>query len=77
MTLEEIRMADRGPLTDAKVCFRCKCDRVLKCIDCDGKGKTECRLQFIGIDYIKWPIKQRPPYSRIVRCSSSKLKMKV
>jgi len=39
VTLEEIRMADSGPLIDAKICFRCKGERVLKCIECDGKGK--------------------------------------
>ncbi len=40
VTLEEIRMADKGPLIDAKTCFRCKGERILNCIECDGKGKT-------------------------------------
>lgn len=39
-TLEEIKMADRGALIDAKVCFRCKGESILKCLDCDGKGKV-------------------------------------
>lgn len=38
VTLQDIRDADRGPLRDAKICFRCKGKRVLDCIDCDGKG---------------------------------------
>jgi tryptophan-rich hypothetical protein len=37
-TLEEIQRADRGPLRDARFCFRCKGEQVLKCVDCDGKG---------------------------------------
>jgi len=48
VTLEEIRMAEKGPLIDAKVCFRCKGDRVLKCTDCDGKGKTGYHQQLYG-----------------------------
>lgn len=39
VTLEEIRMADKGPLIDAKTCFRCKGEQILKCIECDGMGK--------------------------------------
>ena len=38
-TLKEIRQADGGALLDARLCFRCKGDRVLKCVDCDGEGK--------------------------------------
>ncbi len=38
VTLEEILMADKGPLIDAKVCFRCKGERILKCFECDGTG---------------------------------------
>jgi tryptophan-rich hypothetical protein len=37
-TLDDILRADRGPLLDARFCFRCKGDKVLKCVDCDGKG---------------------------------------
>jgi hypothetical protein len=50
VTLEEIRMADKGPLIDAKVCFRCKGERVLNCIECDGKGKTGYHQQLYGKD---------------------------
>ena len=39
ITLEEIINADKGPLLDEKVCFRCKGDRIIKCAECDGKGK--------------------------------------
>jgi len=45
VTLEEIRMADRGPLIDDKVCLG---DRVLKCIDCYEKGKTGYHQQLYG-----------------------------
>mmetsp|Transcript_15800 Transcript_15800/g.23747 ORF Transcript_15800/g.23747 Transcript_15800/m.23747 type:complete len:273 (+) Transcript_15800:137-955(+) len=40
VTLEEILQADKGPLIDAKVCFRCKGECVIKCVECDGMGKT-------------------------------------
>jgi len=50
VTLEEIRMANRGPLIDSKVCFRCKGERVLSCIECDGKGKTGYHQQLYGKD---------------------------
>ena len=40
VTMAEIVMADKGPLIDAKTCFRCKGGRTLKCIECDGMGKT-------------------------------------
>jgi hypothetical protein len=50
VTLEEIRMANRGPLIDSKLCFRCKGERVLSCIECDGKGKTGYHQQLYGKD---------------------------
>jgi tryptophan-rich hypothetical protein len=37
-TMEDIQQADGGPLLDAKVCFRCKGDRILPCIECAGQG---------------------------------------
>lgn len=39
VTLNDIRVADKGPLIDAKVCFRCKGEKIIKCMECDGKGK--------------------------------------
>jgi len=38
LTLQDIRDADGGPLRDVRVCFRCKGERILLCVDCDGKG---------------------------------------
>lgn len=41
-TLDDIlRAKDRngGALIDAKVCFRCKGDRILPCVECDGQGE--------------------------------------
>jgi len=38
-TLEDIQRADGGPLLDVRYCHRCKGERVLKCIDCDGQGE--------------------------------------
>mmetsp|Transcript_24115 Transcript_24115/g.27922 ORF Transcript_24115/g.27922 Transcript_24115/m.27922 type:complete len:263 (+) Transcript_24115:179-967(+) len=39
VTLEEIILADKGPLIDAKTCFLCKGHQIIKCVECDGKGK--------------------------------------
>jgi tryptophan-rich hypothetical protein len=39
VTLEEILEADKGPLIDAKTCFRCKGERIIECSECMGKGK--------------------------------------
>jgi hypothetical protein len=41
VTLDEIIQANGGALLDVAVCFRCKGERILKCIDCDGKGQIE------------------------------------
>lgn len=40
VTLEEIIMAEKGPLLDMKTCFLCKGKCVVKCAECDGLGKT-------------------------------------
>jgi hypothetical protein len=37
-TLEQILKANGGPLIDARVCFRCKGNCVLSCVDCQGLG---------------------------------------
>jgi hypothetical protein len=39
LTLDEIRQADSGPLIDAKICFRCKGEKILSCVECEGRGK--------------------------------------
>lgn len=42
LTLEEILRAKErngGALIDAKRCFRCKGQRIIHCVDCDGKGE--------------------------------------
>jgi len=39
LTLEDILQADGGPLVDARVCFRCKGGKILRCVDCDGQGE--------------------------------------
>ena len=36
---EEIQKADKGPLLDIKECFLCKGQRIIKCAECNGKGK--------------------------------------
>lgn len=39
LTLEQILQANGGALIDARLCFRCKGDRILPCVDCDGLGQ--------------------------------------
>jgi len=41
VTLEDIIRADGGELLDVAMCFRCKGDRVLQCLDCGGTGMIE------------------------------------
>ena len=41
VTLEDILQADGGELLDVAVCFRCKGNRILECLDCGGKGMIE------------------------------------
>lgn len=38
-TLEDIHRANGGPLLDARMCFRCKGERILPCVDCNGVGE--------------------------------------
>jgi len=40
VTLEDIRIADRGALVDAKICFLCKGTKVVTCDECGGTGKV-------------------------------------
>ena len=51
VTFEEIKMADKGPLIDAKACFRCKGGCVIKCVECDGKGKLGYHQQLFDINH--------------------------
>jgi tryptophan-rich hypothetical protein len=37
-TLEQIIKANGGPLLDGRLCFLCKGDRILDCLDCGGLG---------------------------------------
>lgn len=39
-TLEDIKSANRGALHDAKICFLCKGNKILKCDECDGTGQV-------------------------------------
>jgi tryptophan-rich hypothetical protein len=42
LTLDDILKAGErngGVLIDARICFRCKGERILLCVDCDGKGQ--------------------------------------
>lgn len=41
VTLEAILEADGGALYDVALCFRCKGERILDCIDCGGTGEIE------------------------------------
>jgi tryptophan-rich hypothetical protein len=38
ITFNQIIKAQGGPLLDARVCFLCKGDRILECVDCGGVG---------------------------------------
>jgi len=51
VTFEEIKMAHKGPLIDAKACFRCKGGCVIKCVECDGKGKLGYHQQLFDINH--------------------------
>lgn len=38
-TLEDIQRANGGALRDIRLCFRCKGDRILPCVECSGEGE--------------------------------------
>lgn len=38
ITMEQIHKAQGGPLLDTRLCFRCKGNKILECVDCGGVG---------------------------------------
>ena len=41
VTLQDIQQAEGGELLDVAICFRCKGERILECLDCGGEGMIE------------------------------------